>query len=104
MATTIVNRFNTATVQFRRTVNIGQLDGDASYPVKEMRIVVTKYGENLVATLSDHNSGEEIDVFLPRRYVRLFDPREALPHGLELVRGDRVGTTFNIQLRENVHH
>lgn len=101
---TFVNKFNETTAKFCRTVRLDQLDGDAYYPVKSMRTVHTKYGDTLVATLTDRSmaattGSEDIDVFLPKRYAQVFDPNEPIPDGLELSRGEKIGTTFNIQLR-----
>lgn len=97
-----VNQFNNVSAtKFNRTVKLDELDGHTHYPVKNMRIVKTKYGDHIVTTLLDLSNGGEIDVFLPQRYVKVIDPTSfdmAFANNLRLLRGDKVSSTYNIRL------
>ena len=77
--------------QFNETKKLSQLRTDYGYPVREFKIVKTKYGISKIATLYDPESQPDVfDVFLPIRFNDVAFDDDTYQHYL-IYHGEKVG-------------
>lgn len=94
-----VDSFNTVTTpQYNKTLKLEELDETEQYSIKSARFVNTKYGKKVVLTLCEPNGEDNLDVFLPTRYVEVFEKFDPVPGKFKLVRGKRIGASFELKV------
>lgn len=85
--------------QYNKTLKLEELDEKEQYSIQSARIVNTKYGKSVVLTLCEPNSEDSFDVFLPKRYVEVFEKSRPIPENIKLIRGKMIGNSFNLQVK-----
>lgn len=85
--------------RYNKTLKLEELDEKELYSIQSARIVNTKYGKSVVLTLCEPNSEDPFDVFLPKRYVEVFEKSRPIPENIKLIRGKMIGNSFNLQVK-----
>ena len=91
-------------------VSLDKLRLNFEYPVERLEIVNTKYGESVVAYLSnvEKTNNKLIKVFLPKRYRQSFEPdfirkfnqgEFVGDDGITLIYKGVIGKTFSLEFK-----